>query len=45
MPLAEKGYGLLPVVKVPPEALAGFDCDMPLLNESSTIKMIRDILP
>jgi len=33
MPLAEDGYGLLPVVEVPPEALAGFDCGKPHLNE------------
>lgn len=33
MPLAEEGYGLLPVVEVSPEALAGFDCGKPHLNE------------
>ena len=33
MPLAADGYGLLPVVEVSPEALAGFDCGKPHLNE------------
>lgn len=33
MPLADEGYGLLPVVEVSPEALAGFDCGKPHLNE------------
>jgi hypothetical protein len=33
MPLARDGYGLLPVVEVSPEALAGFDCGKPHLNE------------
>jgi GNAT superfamily N-acetyltransferase len=33
MPLAEDGYGLLPVVEVSPEALAGFDCGKPHLNQ------------
>ena len=33
MPLAEGGYGLLPVVEVSPEALADFDCGKPHLNE------------
>lgn len=33
MPLAEDGYGLLPVVEVSPEALAGFDRGKPHLNE------------
>lgn len=33
MPLAEEGYGLLPIVEVFPEALTGFDCGKPHLNE------------
>lgn len=33
MPLAQEGYGLLPVVEVSPEALAGFDCGKPSLND------------
>lgn len=33
MPLAEDGFGLLPVVEVSPEALVSFDCGKPHLNE------------
>ncbi len=33
MPLAEDGYGLLPIVDISPEATTGFDCGKPHLNE------------